>query len=198
MQVDGQGEAIEVAISPPGTEAYLLTVDKLSAAAAAPVDEVGQVSATLDLNGAAVDGEAWDIVDPAQSFPRNPANLRVQGRAETALGADNSLEINAIQIDRVAMDVAGISLRGDGAATLRNRIPDGAVTLRLQGLGSFLGNAARAGFLPENQADLYRVMIDSFAQKGEREGEQVYTVAFKNGFTYVNGAPTFIPAPQLP
>jgi hypothetical protein len=198
IQMDGGGQAIEIAVSPPGDSSYAVTVDSLAAAASAPADGQGQVSATLELDAATVDGAVWDLLDPAQSFPRDPANIVLKATAGTAPRGDNTLEIKDIQVEHVAMDIAGISLQGDGAATVTNNVPEGALTLRLQGLGDFIGNAANAGFLPEKQAGLYRVMIDSFAKKGEREGEQIYTVAFRNGFTFVNGAPTFIPAPRLP
>ncbi len=198
LRVDAAGEAVEIEIAPPGIAPYRLTVDRFTAAGGAPVDEAGRVSATLDLTGAAVNGEAWDFIDPNGSFPRDPANLAFQAAADTSIRPDRSVSVDAIQVEQVELDIAGLSLRGDGAATVRNRIPSGDLTLRLQGLGPFLGNAARAGYLPEKQANLYGVMLDSFARKGEREGEQVFTVSFKNGFTFVNGAPTFMPAPQLP
>jgi len=198
VSANGDGEDIVVEVMPSGASPYVVTMQKLSIAAAAPLEAAGQINAVVDLEGAAVNGDAWDILDPSQSFPRDPANVRLNATADTSLRPDRTLQVNAIKIDRVALDLAGVSLDGDGAATVQDRTPDGTITLRLQGLGGFLGNAVRAGFIPEEQASTYESALSLFAKKGEREGEQVYTVSFGGGYMYVNGVPTFIPTPQLP
>lgn len=199
LRVDGGGETIEIEVTPQdATPPFLVRVARLALSAAAPVDEPGKITTALELDGATANESAWRLIDPAGGFPRDPANLRVNATADTALRSDNSIEVRAMTVERVAVDVAGLSLEGEGDAVVRNRRPEGAMTLRFSGLGGFLGSAVAAGFLPEGQADLYRVMLNSFAKAGERAGEQVYTVEFKNGFVLVNGSTTFIPAPLLP
>ncbi len=198
VNVSGQGEAIEVEVTSSLTPPYTITAEKLMAIGTAPDNAAGQMTGVLDLEGAAVNGDAWDIVDPSQSFPRDPVNIGLSAKADVSVRPDRTVQVDAIQIDRMALNLAGIILNGDGAAEVRDRKPEGAITLRLQGLGDFLENAARAGYLAEKDVKWYQTILGGFARKGEREGEQVYSVSFKNGFTFVNGAPTFMPAPQLP
>lgn len=198
LRVDGGGDAIEVEVTSLTTPPYTMSVSKVTAHAAAPMQEAGQITASLELDGAAADGAAWRLFDPNQIFPRTPANLTLSGSADATPGPNNTIRISRVKLDRFVADIAGVTLDGSGEADLANGQPDGALTLRFQGLGGFFDNAALAGFLPEKQASLYRVMLDSFARTNNVEGEQLFTIAFKGGYIYVNDRPTFIPAPVFP
>jgi len=175
-----------------------LKAEKISIDSSAPLREPGQITAAANLSGLTANESIWGFFDPGKRFPRDPANLNVIAKADTSVRADNTLEVKAMQLEDFAVNVAGVSINGEGKATVQDRRPDGSVSLRFLGLSGLLENAANAGFLPEKQASLYSATIGNFARKGEVEGEQVFNIAFKGGYIYVNGLPTFMSAPLLP
>jgi hypothetical protein len=198
-KVTGFGQAIEITATSQALASPLeFKAERVFVASSAPLEEPGPVTAQAEITSVTANEGVWGLLDPSQKFPRDPANLRLVANADTVLRQDGSLALKTLNIETLGANIAGLSVSGDGQTVVQNRRPEGAVTLRFSGLGGFIGSAAAAGFLPEAQADLYRVMLDSFAKKGERDGEQVYTIEFKNGFTLVNGSSTFMPAPLLP
>ena len=197
-RITGEGQGIEItATSQALINPMELKAEKISIDSSAPLQEPGAITAAANLSGLTANESIWGFFDPGKRFPRDPANLSLVANADTGIRADNSLEIKGMQIEDLAVDIAGVSLNGTGAATVEDGRPDGSMKLSFTGLSGLLQNAAHAGFLPEKQASLYSATLRTFARKGEVEGEQVFNIAFKGGSIYVNGLPTFIPVPQL-
>jgi len=198
-RISGEGRGIEItATSQALINPMELKAEKISIDSSAPLREPGQITAAANLSGLTANESIWGFFDPGKRFPRDPANLNVIAKADTSVRADNTLEVKAMQLEDFAVNIAGVSINGEGKATVQDRRPDGSVSLRFMGLSGLLENAANAGFLPEKQASLYSATIGNFARKGEVEGEQVFNIAFKGGYIYVNGLPTFMSAPLLP
>ncbi len=198
-RITGEGRDIEIlAVSEALINSPELKLDSVSIDSSAPVNQPGPITAAATLTGLTANEGVWGFFDPGQRFPRDPANLNLIANADTALRADQTLGLQAVNLEQLTANIAGVTLNGDGQATVENRRPDGTFDLRFLGLSGLFDSIVAAGMLPEQQAVIFRTMLNSFAKKGEAEGEQVFTVGFKGGFVFVNGRPTFISAPLLP
>ncbi len=198
-RITGDGRDVEItATSQALINPLELKVDKVSIDSSAPLEEPGAITAAANLSGLTANEGIWGFFDPGKRFPRDPANLKLVANADTVLREDRTLAVQALKVEEITANVAGIEISGDGQAVVKNQRPDGTFDLRLSGLNGFFDSAIAAGMVPEQQAVIYRVMLNSFAKKGETEGEQVFTIGFKGGYIFVNGRPTLIPAPLLP
>ena len=198
-RITAEGRDIEVkATSQVIINPLELKVESVSIDSSAPLQEPGQIKAAANLSGLTASEGIWGFFDPGQRFPRDPANLSLVANADTALRDDQTLAVQSLNIEQIEANVAGVELSGDGQAVVKDHRPDGTLDLRLSGLNGFFDSAIAGGILPEQQAALYRIMVNSFAKKGESEGEQVFTIGFKGGMIFVNDRPTFIPTPLLP
>lgn len=198
-RITGDGRDVEItATSQALINPFELKVDSVSFDSSAPLEEPGAIKAAASLNGLTANEGVWGFFDPGKRFPRDPANLKLVANADTELRADRTLAVKALKVEEIAANLAGIEIKGDGQAVVKNQRPDGTFDLRLSGLNGFFDSAIAAGMVPQQQGAIYKVMLNSFAKKGDTEGEQVFTVGFKGGYIFVNGRPTFIPAPLLP
>ena len=193
------GNSIEIsATSQAIVEPVFIAADTVQFLASAPVAEPGQITSFAELSGLTANDGVWDFVDPGERFPRDRANIRLAIQAATVARPDRSLALKNLTVEHIAANIAGVEVTGEGQATVENRRPDGALTLSFAGLGGFFDNAVAAGYVPEQQAAIYRIMLDSYARKGANPGDQVFEVGFKDGYVFVNDSPTFVPAPLLP
>jgi len=156
-------------------------------------------------SGARITGEGQGIAITATSQALiNPMELKAE-----KISIDSSAPLSEPGPIKAAANLSGLTANESiwGFFDPGKRFPRDPANLSLvanadtgirAGLGGLLENAAKAGFLPEKQASLYSATLSNFAKKGEVEGEQVFNIAFKGGYLYVNGLPTFIPAPLLP
>ena len=198
-RITGDGRDVEItATSQALINPLELKADSVSLDSSAPLEEPGAITAAASLSGLTANEGVWGFFDPGKRFPRDPANLKLVANADTALRADRTLTLQSFNIEEIVANVAGVEVKGDGQAVVKNQRPDGKMVLRFSGLNGFFDSAIEAGMLPEQQATIYQGMLNRFAKKGETEGEQVFTIGFKGGLIFVNGFPTFVPAPLLP
>tara|TARA_R110002049_G_scaffold44333_5_gene130027 strand:+ start:78412 stop:79944 length:1533 start_codon:yes stop_codon:yes gene_type:complete len=133
----------------------------------------------------------WGIFDPTGQLPRDPATLVVDlsGKAKllfdlmdpdsaAKMGEAEPGELQALTVNKLALDAAGAKFDGSGDFTFDNSDkvtfdgmpkPVGAVDLSLVGGNGLLDKLVAMGLLPEEQAMGARMMMGLFAVPGDGE-----------------------------
>lgn len=128
----------------------------------------------------------WDMFDPGQQMPRGPATvaLDLTGKAKllfnlldpTAVAEigqqDAPAELEAVNINRLEIDLSGANLSGTGAFEFENVAgappkPIGSIDLSLVGGNRLLDRLVASGLLPEDQAMGARMMMGLLAVPGD-------------------------------
>lgn len=130
----------------------------------------------------------WSMFDPGQKLPRDPATIALDlaGKARllfdvldpsTATAAANDDftpgELEALDINRLQISLAGAELTGEGAFTFDNSAPVGppqpvgAADLKLVGGNTLLDRLVEMGLLPQDQAMGARMMMGLLAVPGD-------------------------------
>ncbi|SPF78442.1 DUF2125 domain-containing protein [Pseudoprimorskyibacter insulae] len=147
----------------------------------------------VTLGGFTMSDLLWNIFDPGQVLPRDPATIAVNATgavrllldvfdeaAMEAAGASDALpaEIDSLVLNTLTVEAAGASLTGTGAFTFDNTDtqtfdglprPIGSVDLSLIGGYGLLDKLVQLGFVPEQDAMGARMMIGMFAVPGDTE-----------------------------
>jgi hypothetical protein len=155
----------------------------------------------LSLADITVNEEAWALVDPGQTLPRDPAALLVDMDGQIAfdlfamIAAEEAGEIAAppvpqtLNIPRLAMSAAGAALEGSGQFTFDAMMqPLGQASATLRGGNALIDGLVAIGVLTEADAQGARMGLAMFWTAGE--GADVLTTtleAREDGGIYVNG-----------
>jgi hypothetical protein len=144
----------------------------------------------LQLRDLAVSNTIWNLADPGNILPRDPATFVIDlaGKANwlvnildpaTAQGPMDGApgEVHSLDIRSVELAAGGARLTGTGAFTFDNSDtdsfdglprPEGAVDLRLAGGNGLIQKLAQMGLLPPDQVMAAQMMLGLFArQTGE-------------------------------
>jgi hypothetical protein len=154
----------------------------------------------LSLADITVNEEAWALVDPAQTLPRDPAmlHLDVDGKIVLdvfgMLAAEEAGEFvsppgpQSLNIPRAAVSAAGAALEGSGQFTFDAMMqPLGQASATLRGGNALIDGLVAIGVLTEQDAQGARMGLAMFWTQGE--GEDVLTTtleAREDGGIYVN------------
>jgi hypothetical protein len=143
----------------------------------------------VTLGNFTMDDTLWNMFDPANALPRDPATVSfdLTGKAKVLVdfmdpeqaamieqpGAAIG-ELNALSLKNLLISVAGAQLTGKGDFTFDNTQefngmpkPTGAVDLQLTGGNGLIDKLVMMGFLPEEQAMGARMMMGLFAVPGD-------------------------------
>lgn len=164
---------------------------------------------TAKIIGATVSDEIWSMFDPSGTLPRDPATVIVDANGTTKLMVDltdeaamNSLgamppgTLESLNLPALQLTVAGAELTGNGAMTFDNSdlttfqgmpAPTGKVDLKLAGGNGLLDKLIRLGFVPEDQAMGFRMMLGMFARPGDGPDTLTSTIEFKDKGVFANG-----------
>jgi hypothetical protein len=155
----------------------------------------------LSLADITVNEEAWALVDPGQTLPRDPAALLLDLDGKiifdlfATLKAEETGDIapppmpQSLNIPRLAMSAAGAALEGSGQFTFdAMMVPLGQASATLRGGNALIDGLVAIGVLTEADAQGARMGLAMFWTPGE--GEDVLTTtmeAREDGGIYVNG-----------
>lgn len=137
----------------------------------------------------------WNLFDPAEQLPRDPAtiSLDMSGKAKVLVDFTDPEqmeqlenggvpgEVNALDINTILLSAVGTELTGSGAFTFDNTDtvtfdgfpkPTGALNVRLSGANKLMDTLVTMGLLPQEQAMGARMMMGLF---GVAEGDDVLT-----------------------
>lgn len=140
----------------------------------------------MELRDLTVGDGLWNIFDPGEALPRDPATvaLNLTGeviplfdfmdpqQAQQAAMSDLPAEIHAAVLNELVLRVAGAEVTGDGAFTFDNSDlqtipgvprPEGQADFRMVGVNGLIDKLIQMGLIPEQQAAAPRMMLGMFA-----------------------------------
>ena len=99
-----------------------------------------------------------------------------------------------LELRRVALAWSSLTLEGEGTLALDNQMrPEGAVTLRLDGLQPTLQKLTAEGGLPPEDAELIRQMVDDLASPDAAvPGRLLIAIAAQDGRLSIRGRPYWV------
>lgn len=160
--------------------------------------------------GLEVPPEIWNMVDPGQQLPRDPANLilDLKGKgnwlidimapdAQAPSGDEMPAEIQSLNIDELELTAIGASVTGTGAFTFDNQdietwggmpAPEGSIDLQIVGLSGLIDKLVGMGMIPQDQAMGAKMMMGMFAKPGNGPDTMTSKIEVtKDGHVYANG-----------
>ncbi len=176
-----------------------------------PAEEPGELALGLRLVDLAVSDMIWGMFDPGSVLPRDPATLILDLTGQAKLFAnlfdpeqmeDAAMtgapgELHQLSLNDLTLRFAGVDATGAGAFTFDNEDlatydglprPEGQAEFEINGANGLLDNIVAMGFLPENEAMGFRMMMGLFAVPGEGEDSLTSKVEINaEGHLLVNG-----------
>lgn len=178
-----------------------------------PSDEPQAAALSVVLGDFAVADMLWNILDPAQVLPRDPATIAFNidamatpfvslfdPEAMETLGRTGGMpgELNSVTLSDLVVDVVGASLFGSGAFTFDNSDletfdglprPMGELNLELAGAEALVKNLISMGLLSEQDAMGFNMGIAMLALPGDEPDTYVSTIEVNEaGNILANGA----------
>ena len=146
-------------------------------------EEPRAFSVGLTLGDFTMSDGLWNIFDPGEMLPRDPAtvSLDLDGLGRVLVDVfdpaameemDEPGQLEAVTLNSLAVRAAGAELTGEGAFTFDNADtetfngmprPEGSLDLRLAGANALIDTLVAMGLLPEEQAMGTRMMLSMFA-----------------------------------
>jgi len=140
----------------------------------------------FSLNEFTMSDMLWGMFDPGNQLPRDPASivLDLAGKAKLMVNfldpntvaelGPNAVpaEVEALDINKLEVSVAGAELTGDGGFTFENNQgampqPQGAVDLTLKGGNGLIDNLVAGGLIRDQDAMGVRMMMGLLAVPGD-------------------------------
>ena len=168
-------------------------------------DTAQEFGLVMTLEGLEIDNILWNMFDPAEQLPRDPATLVVDLGGSVILTEDftspeyaESMEaappgtIESLDINAIEIKLAGAELTGDGDFAFDNSmgmpVPSGTANLMLTGGNTLLDTLVGMGLIPEDQAMGARMMLGLFARPGDGPDTLVSTIEVnEDGSILANG-----------
>ncbi|EPX87043.1 DUF2125 domain-containing protein [Salipiger mucosus] len=225
LEVDFSGDAIAYAMSGQMLDYSLsgsglpfpvnVSMETLALNIAAPLAESDQpedVAMGLTLGGFTMSDMIWNIFDPGQVLPRDPATVAMDmtgtvtpqvnlydpaDMAQLETGEVVPAELNALTLNSLTIDAAGLQVAGEGAFTFDNSDtetfdgmprPDGEVTVRVTGANALIDRLIQMGLLTERDAMGARMMLSMFGVPGDSPDTLTSTIEVnEQGHVLANG-----------
>ncbi|NSX53790.1 DUF2125 domain-containing protein [Parasulfitobacter algicola] len=153
-------------------------------------DDLKDVQVGLSLREFVMDDQLWNIFDPTQVLPRDPATIAIDisgkakmlvdildpEQADQMMMVETPIEVDQMNLNSLTIEAAGATVTGDGGFTFDNTDldtfdgvprPQGEVNLMVVGANGLIDNLIAMGLLPEDQAMGARMMMGMFAVPGE-------------------------------
>lgn len=173
-------------------------------------DEPKDFSFLTKLVDLKISDSLWSMIDASGALPHDPATLIVDlaGKANwlvdimdpnfaTEMSSEMPVELHALTVNEIKLDVAGAEVNGTGDFTFDNTdlasydgmpAPTGKLNLNLFGINGLLDNLAAAGLLPQDQSMGARMMLGLFTRPGTGEDTLTSEIEFKDkGSIFANG-----------
>lgn len=172
-------------------------------------DQPADFSLLTRLVGFTISDEIWGMVDPSAALPRDPATVILDAKGKATLTADlmdaaameaagdaSPFQLNALDINTLQVSAVGAELTGNGAFTFDNAdmttfegipAPTGKLDLKLTGANALLDKIVAMGFITQDDAMGYKMMVSMFANATPDKDEMTSTLEFKDKGFYANG-----------
>jgi hypothetical protein len=147
----------------------------------------------MELRDLTIGDGLWNIFNPGEALPRDPATLAINlsgeatplfdfmdpQQAQQAAMSNMPAELHAAALNELVLRLGGAEITGDGAFTFDNTDlqtipgvprPEGQADFRLVGVNGLIEKLVQMGLIPQEQAMAPRMMLGMFAQPvGEDE-----------------------------
>ncbi len=171
-----------------------------------PTEDASEARVGFGFSEITVGESLWSLIDPEQTIPRDPANLRVEVDAALKLNAPidkaaEAMDVNPLQagelqsvnIREIYLNIGGASVEAEGGATMNNDgpfpMPNGEVDIVVDGVNGLSQKLVALGLLDQMQAGMAMGMMMAFAKPGEGADQFVSKIEFKDGGIFANGQP---------
>ena len=169
-----------------------------------PSEEEQDFGLRLNLAGLEIDPMLWGMIDPVGQISRDPATLVIDLDGAVIMEQDvfdptfseemteAPGQINALNVNKILLSLAGAELTGDGEFSFNNQgpvpVPSGVLNMMLVGGNGLLDTLVGMGLVPEEQAMGARMMMGLFARPGDGPDSLVSTIEMKeDGSVLANG-----------
>jgi hypothetical protein len=152
----------------------------------------------------------WNMFDPAQVMPRDPATIIIDISGQmnwlvditdpeqtAAFTGDVPAEVRSVTINNITLSAAGAEITGGGEFTFDNSdletfdgmpAPTGLFEMRLVGLNGLLDRLIQMGIMPAEQAMGARMMLGLFARPADGVDTMTSTIEVtSDGLVFANG-----------
>lgn len=178
----------------------------------APSEEPQDASLSVVIGEFTMADMLWNIFDPAQVLSRAPATVAFNLDAQVTpfislfdteamenLGLTGGVpgELNTVTLSDFVVDMVGGVILGSGAFTFDNSDletfdglprPQGQLDLQVSGANTLIDNLISMGFLPEQDAMGFRMMLSMFTVPGEEPDTMTSTIEINDeGHILANG-----------
>ncbi|MBY6113084.1 DUF2125 domain-containing protein [Mameliella alba] len=177
-----------------------------------PSEEPQPASLSVILGDFTMDNMLWNIFDPGEVLPRDPATVAfnlnamvtpfvslMDTEAMEKLGMTGGVpgELNSLTLSDFVVDMVGGVILGSGAFTFDNTDldsfdgfprPEGKLDLQVSGANTLIDNLISMGLLPEEDAMGFRMMMSMFTVPGEEPDSMTSTIEVNaEGHVLANG-----------
>ena len=177
-----------------------------------PSEEPRPASLSLTLGGFTMDDMLWNIFDPGEVLPRDPATVAFSLEAMVTpfvslldpesmekLGMTDGMpgELNSLTLNNLVVDALGAMVKGSGAFTFDNSDlqtfggvprPEGKLDVSIAGANGLVDSLISMGLLPEEDAMGFRMMMSMFTVPGEDPDTATSTIEVNaEGHVLANG-----------
>ncbi len=167
-------------------------------------EAAGDYGFVMKLAQLSVNEEAWAMLDPTGALSREAADLAIDISGKTKLDFVAMLQadetgveppipaVETLDINALALKVAGATLTGTGAFTFDNTagmpMPLGEANVIVTGANALIDGLIKTGLVAEEDAMGARMMMGAFMSPGANPDELTSKIEAKAGFEiYVNG-----------
>ncbi len=173
-------------------------------------EEPSDFTFAMSFIGLEVSNVIWNMLDPAEMMPRDPATIiidisgqmnwlfDIMGPAQAENFDDETpAEIHNLSINDITVSAVGAEITGTGEFTFDNSdldtfegipAPTGAIDMQIVGINGLLDTLIQMGLLPNDQAMGARMMLGLFARPGDGEDTLVSTIEVNgDGSVFANG-----------
>lgn len=155
-----------------------------------------------------VSEELWGLMDPVGTLSRDPVTFVVDLKGTGNWNYDimapdfdieaveNPGEIHTLDRFELRAKAAGADVGATGKMTFDNTDlmtypgvpnPTGTITVTMKGVQTLINNMIAMGFLPEDEATGFRMMLAMLARPGLSADELISELEFKDGGLFANG-----------
>lgn len=210
----------EVTITPQNMPfAVSYAIENSAAELAVPVsqsEDTQPFKLMFEMSGLTLADDVWNLFDPQQQLPRDPANLKIDLSGDAVLsknlfdpslaeevdeGIDEEMTESAsppmpflpksLKIDEILLQAVGADAKASGDLTFSENVeqPVGVITGEFTGVNALLEKLVAMGLVPQDQLMGARMMLGMIAKPVEGETDKLQSeIEFKEGGSiFANG-----------
>lgn len=154
---------------------------------------------SLAIDELEVDEGLWALVDPASGLKHGPMSVDLELGGVVRLLVDlgvgaaagqSPVDVESVEIRSAALEGLGVRARATGTLDIAGdaATPDGEINLDVTGVLGLIDDLARAGLVPRQQAEVYKMIALQVGRAGDGGPDHLIAdVEMRDGAMIVNG-----------